>query len=135
MKILIVLGIFFVMVTYLFFYVLCKASKNREEAFKKLGKMSCLIIAIFFLFSSSGECATYSKYEWEAGRIYLTDRGVNNCVQRVEKISNMLYADGIEDFDICIGWYKGKRHRWIEMDGVIIDPSVAITDKSFYRKD
>lgn len=65
----------------------------------------------------------WSKWEWEAGRIYQKNPNFQVCRHRVAKLGIQMYKQG-EKFDIVSG--KAKHgdglHIWIEQDGKVIDP-------------
>lgn len=91
-------------------------------------RAAMVIVIVSFI---SG-CATVDKWEWEAGRIFFANKGINNCIKRCRMLSDEMKAEGVEHY-LVSGYYCHKRHRWIERGGEILDPSVSLSSPDLYK--
>ena len=86
-----------------------------------------LLILLAIIVSGCATPRTYWQYEAEA--IYHHLPMGTGCKKRVAYLSNEIK----EPHYVVHGWYRDKPHRWIEKDGVILEPSRLNYSKRHYE--
>ncbi|MFC1590460.1 hypothetical protein ACFL42_03100 [Candidatus Omnitrophota bacterium] len=100
-------------------------------------KWLMILIILLFVFSNPASAEEFSSWEWEAGRMWLSDFNYGNCRMRTFQLAQMMENTGMTtgvDFKIIFGYYRSRPHCWIEIDnGKKIDASVA-GHKEYYKR-
>jgi len=91
------------------------------------------IFLIFIIGISLSGCATFSKYEWVAGKLCFSHTN-KKCADRSLELIRQINSEG-KDCYLVWGTYCLKKHAWVEYEGKLLDPTQMADSPALYKEE